>query len=309
MRDTKPLEPLGPGDDLGPYRIHRRLRSPPGTELYQVGDRRNPEILLMRLEVFVPDLSEVDFFPVRWDWVGLFTRFMHPRVLRLFEVGSEGRRFYAAMPWISARSLLACLEDDRGVPWPMDAALSAGRDIALGLGALHRWTLDGRSMQAVYTAVNPENLLIAAKGDAVLRPAPLAVPLLPNRVLTFDRLHHVSPEESRGLPLTPASDVASLGTVLYRLLSAIHPYRAASRLESLQMSIKGRSTPLRSIRSDIPEPVAQLVHRMMAVDPSERPVDGAASAQAIEDTAAELGIPLGAQVVRRARRRMSLHWQ
>ena len=134
MRDTKPLEPLGPGDDLGPYRIHRRLRSPPGTELYQVGDRRNPEILLMRLEVFVPDLSEVDFFPVRWDWVRLFTRFMHPRVLRLFEVGSEGRRFYAAMPWISARSLLACLEDDRGVPWPMDAALSAGRDIALGLG-------------------------------------------------------------------------------------------------------------------------------------------------------------------------------
>jgi hypothetical protein len=155
MRDTEPLEPLGPGDDLGPYRIHRRLRSPSGTELYQVGDRRNPEILLMRLEVYVPEPSEIDFFTVRWDEVRLFTRFMHPRVLRLFEIGSEGRRYYAAMPWISARSLLACLEDDRGLPWPVDAALSVGRDIALGLGALHQWTLEGRSMHVVYTRWAP----------------------------------------------------------------------------------------------------------------------------------------------------------
>jgi hypothetical protein len=73
--------------------------------------------------------------------------------------------------------------------------------------------------------------------------------------------------------------------------------------------MKGRSTPLRSIRPDLPEPVAQLIHRMMAVDPSEHPMDGEAVAQAIEDTATELGIPLGAQVVRRARRMMSLHWQ
>lgn len=194
MSETKPLEPLGPGDDLGPYRIHRRLRSPFGTELYQVGDRRNPEILLTRLEVYVPEPFEVDFFTVRW-------------------------------------------------------------------------------------------------------------------VLTLERLHHVSPEETRALPLIPASDVASLGSVLYRLLSAIHPYRAASRLESLHLAMKGRSTPLRSIRPDVPELVAQLIHRMMAVDPSERPADGEAAALAIEDTAAELGIPLGAKVVRRARRRMSLHWQ
>lgn len=309
MKETKPLEPLGPGDELGPYRIHRRLRSPPGTELYQVGDRRNPEILLMRLEVFVPEPDELDFFTVRWDEVRLFTRFMHPQVLRLFEVGAEGRRYYAAMPWISARSLLACLEDDRGLPWPFDATLSVGRDIALGLGALHQWTLDGRPMQVVYRAVNPETLLISARGDALLRPAPLAVPLFPMRTLTLERLHHVAPEESRGLPLTPASDVASLGSVLYRLLSTIHPYRAPSRLQSLTLAMEGRSTPLRSIRLDVPEPVAQLVHRMMAVDPAERPADGAAAAQAIEDTAAELGIPLGAQVVRRARRLMSQRWQ
>jgi serine/threonine-protein kinase len=263
----------------------------------------------MRLEVFVPEPDEIGFFNIRWDEVRLFTRFMHPRVLRLLELGSEGRRYYAAMPWISARSLLACLEDDRGLPWPVDAALSVGRDVALGLGALHRWTLDGRPMQVVYRAVSPESLLISARGDALLRPAPLAVSLFPMRVLTLERLHHVAPEETRGLPLTPAADVASLGSVLYRLLSAIHPYRAPSQLESLKLAMEGRSTPLRSIRSDVPEPVAQLVHRMMAVDPSERPVNGEAAAQAIEDTAAELGIPLSAQVVRRARRRMSLHWQ
>jgi hypothetical protein len=263
----------------------------------------------MRLEVFVPDPSEINVFTMRWDEVRLFTRFTHPQVLRLFDIGSEGQRYYAAMPWISARSLLACLEDDRGLPWPVDAALSVGRDIALGLGGLHQWALDGRHLPVVYRAVSPETLLITARGDALLRPAPLAVPLFPNRILTLERLHHVAPEETRGLPPTPASDVASLGSVLYRLLSAIHPYRASSRIESLKLAMEGRSTPLRSIRPDVPEPVAQLVHRMMAVDPSERLVDGKAVVQAIEDTAAELGIPLGAQVVRRARRLMSQRWE
>jgi hypothetical protein len=147
MSDAKPLEPLGPGDNLGPYRIHRWLRSPPGTELYQAGDRRNPEILLIRIEVFVPDPAEAEFFAMRWHEIKLFTRFMHPQVLRLWDLGTEGRRYYAAVPWISARSLLACLEDDWGLPWPVDAVLSMARHIALGLGALHQWRLEGQSME------------------------------------------------------------------------------------------------------------------------------------------------------------------
>ncbi len=309
MSDAGPLEPLGPGDDLGQYRIHRRLPSPPGTELYQAGDRRNPEILLIRIEVFVPDPSEAEFFKMRWHEMNLFTRFMHPQVLRLWQLGTEGRRYYAAMPWISARSLLVCLEDDRGLPWPLDAVLSMARDIALGLGALHQWKLDGRPMQVVYRAVGPESLLIAARGDAFLRPAPLAEPLIPNRNLVIDRLPHLSPEAIRGLPLTPASDVAALGSVLYRLLAGIHPYRARSQIDAFKQAIEGRFTPLRSVRPDVPAPVEQLIHRMMAVDPAERLADGEVLAQAIEATAAEMGVSLGALAVRRARRMMSRHWE
>lgn len=309
MSDEGPLEPLGPGDDLGLYRIHRRLRSPPGTELYQAGDRRNPEILLIRLEVFVPDLEGAEFFAMRWHESKPFTRFMHPQVLRLWQLGTEGRRHYVAMPWISARSLLACLEDDRGLPWPVDAVLSVARDIALGLGALHHWKLDGQPMRVVYRAVSPETILIAARGDAFLRPAPLAESLLPKRVHVMERIHHLSPEAIRAAPLTPASDVASLGSVLYRMLAGIHPYRARSQIDSLKLAIEGKFTPLRSIRPDVPVQVEQLIHRMMALDPSERPADGEVLAQAIEATAAELGIPLGTLAVRRARKAMSQHWE
>jgi eukaryotic-like serine/threonine-protein kinase len=309
MSDAVPLEPLGPGDNLGPYRIHRRLRSPPGTELYQAGDRRNPEVLLIRIEVFVPDPEEAQFFAMRWDEIKLFTRFMHPQVLRLWDVGAEGRRYYAAMPWISARSLLACLEDDRGLPWPVDAVLSVARDIASGLGALHKWTLDGRPMKVVYRAVGPESVLIGARGGAFLRPPPLAQPLLPTRGLVIDRLPYLSPEAIRGLPLTPAADVASLGSVLYRLLTGFHPYRARSQMDSFKLAIFGQFTPLRSIRPDIPVQVERLIHLMMDHERSGRPPDGDVLAPAIESAADEAGIPIGPLAVRRARRAMSRYWE
>ncbi|AUX28645.1 MULTISPECIES: hypothetical protein [Sorangium] len=53
--DDQPLVPLGMGDDLGPYRIHRRLKSPQGTELYQARDRADPDAPLVRLEVWVKE--------------------------------------------------------------------------------------------------------------------------------------------------------------------------------------------------------------------------------------------------------------
>ena len=242
--DDRPVVPLGPGDELGPYRIHRQLRSPPGTELYQAGEKANPEESLVRLEVYVPELEEAEYFHVRWDEASLFTKFEHPNVLRIRLMGNVGRRHYVALPWLSARSLLACLEDDRSRPWPLDAALSLVRDVALGLGALHRWALEGRPMNVVYRAVSPETVLISARGRGLLRPVPLVEGLLPARRGNLRRLHNLAPEAVRGLRLTPASDVASLGSLLYRLLTGIHPYRAASEIEVLKLILEGRYPPL-----------------------------------------------------------------
>lgn len=310
--DTKthnPVEPLQPGDELGPYRIHRRLRSPPLTELYQAGDRNNPEHSLVRLEVYVPALAEAEYFRMRWSEASLFTRFEHPNVLHMRNMGHLGRRYYVALPWISARSLLACLEDDRNQPWPLDAALSLLRDIALGLGALHRWTLGGVPMRVVYRAVGPEALLVSARGRGLLRPVPLTTGLLPEHPATSERIVHLSPEAIRGLPLTPASDVSSLGTVLYRLLAGIHPYRAATQMQVLQLTLKGSPPPLKAMWPGLPPAVDGLIQRMMAVDPSERPANGDVLAHELNAAAAEAGIQLGPLAVRRARRALSRHWE
>lgn len=307
--DDSPVVPLEPGDELGPYRIHRQLRSPPGTELYQAGDKANPEESLVRLEVYVPELEEAEYFHTRWDEASLFTKFEHPSVLRLRFMGNVGRRYYAVLPWISARSLLACLEDERSRPWPLDAALTLVRDVALGLGALHRWTLGGDAMNVVYRAVSPETVLISARGRGLLRPVPLVEGLLPARPGTLRRLHHLAPEAVRGLRLTPASDVASLGSLLYRLLTGIHPYRAATDIQILKLILEGRYPPLAAMWPGLPPSLDQLIQRMMSVTPSERPANGDALVQELHDVAAEAGVELGPPAIRKARRLMAQGWE
>ncbi|WP_437999116.1 protein kinase [Sorangium sp. So ce185] len=302
--DDPPLVPLGMGDDLGPYRIHRRLSSPPGTELYQAVDRAEPAGPLVRLEVWVEQPHD-QLMQLYWDEAAVFTLFHHAAFLRLQGLGIEGRRYYMVLPWRSARSLRACHEAGSGLPWPVGAALSLARDAALGLGALHGWTLNGASMNAVHGALGAESILVSARGRALLRPVPVARKLGYGRPLDAPELGTPSPEAVLGLPLSPAADVASLGAVLYRLLTGASPYEAGSPMECLQRIAAGRIPPLRALRPDLPASVDLLVQRSMARDPAGRPADGDAMAQAIQDAAAEAGIALGAAAVRRALREIA----
>ncbi|WP_437317848.1 serine/threonine protein kinase [Sorangium sp. So ce385] len=306
--DDPPLVPLRMGDDLGPYRIYRRLSSPQGTELYQALDRADPAAPLVRLEVWVEQPHD-EFMQLYWDEAALFTLFHHAAFLRLQGLGNEGRRYYMVLPWRSARSLRAWHEAGSGLPWPVGAALSMARDVALGLGALHRWTLNGASMNAIYGALSAESILVSARGRVLLRPVPVAGKIGYGRPPDAPEPGPgtLSPEAVLGLPRTPAADVASLGAVLYRLLTGASPYEAGSPIERLQRIAAGRFAPPRALRPDLPASVERLVQRSMARDPSGRPADGDALARAIEATAAEEGIALGAAAVRRALREIAGH--
>ena len=80
----------------------------------------------------------------------------------------------------------------------------------------------------------------------------------------------MSPEQINELPLTTATDIFSLGTVMYQLLSGQHPWKA-DNLAAINARITREDPPAVSgLRDDLPDGLSYAVRRMLRKQPSQR---------------------------------------
>lgn len=84
-------------------------------------------------------------------------------------------------------------------------------------------------------------------------------------------LRYMAPEQTRGEKASKASDVYSLGTTFYRVLTGAFTFRGSSNAELIKLIQKGRCRPLKELRADVPVALDNLIMRMLAVQPKNRP--------------------------------------
>jgi serine/threonine protein kinase len=92
--------------------------------------------------------------------------------------------------------------------------------------------------------------------------------------MVFDRsgtIPYMSPEQAESQELTCATDVFSLGTVLYEMLTRTHPFRVASALNTLRRVADANPEPISTVAEEIPNDVAEFVLEMLSRSPEQRP--------------------------------------
>jgi serine/threonine-protein kinase len=94
---------------------------------------------------------------------------------------------------------------------------------------------------------------------------------------------YLSPEQARGEPAGPASDLYALGVVSYQLLAGRLPYEAASLTDLARQQDSVAPPPLDRVDPGIPRPLAQVVARALERDPADRFGDAAAMERALTD--------------------------
>jgi serine/threonine-protein kinase len=147
----------------------------------------------------------------------------HPNICTIHEIGSAEGLDYISFEYIEGKTLGATLE---GPPLPFERFLQLALPLADALAYAH-----GKGI--LHRDLKPSNIMITERGPKVLDFG-VAKLLPPDR--PFDATAslpamtpaYASPEQVRGEPVTTASDVFSLGTVLYELLAGTRPYRLAS---------------------------------------------------------------------------------
>lgn len=155
-----------------------------------------------------------------------------------------------------------------GSPVPLYTVVFWGGQIARGLAAAHAENI-------VHGDIKPENVMV--RGDGLLKIVDFGLAREGGAASGFDSLPvgtigYMSPEQTRGVPLTGATDVFSLGVMLLEMLSGKHPF--------LEGTVSATTQAINNREASIPVPEAapagdrafgRLLKSMLAKDPAQRP--------------------------------------
>ncbi|MDE2367727.1 MAG: protein kinase [Burkholderiales bacterium] len=197
---------------------------------------------------------------------------LHPNVALVYQAGQHDGRIYIVMEWLGGGDLAQALKQQGPLPW-RDAA-AAARDAAAGLAAAHAAGL-------VHRDIKPSNLMRNDAGKVKLVDFGLArlhesPSELTQTGMMLGTPAYMSPEQCRGEPATPLSDVYALGCTLFCLLAGKSPHADANAAAMLIGHLQRPLPDLRARVPGIPEALCRIVERAAAKEPLARYRDAAA---------------------------------
>ena len=202
----------------------------------------------------------------------LLARVSDPGIVQIFDVGHAAEGPYYVAEFIDGESLASRL---RHGPLEPRAAWEIAEQLCRALAHAHEQLI-------VHRDIKPANILISAKervkvGDfGVARIAESATEVPSTAVLGTPR--YMAPEQARGQRTTPASDVYSIGVVLYQMLAGRTPFDGANAAELAAAHENDTPPPLPGL---VPDALARVVTRALAKDPADRYGDARALARAL----------------------------
>ncbi|HWU09594.1 MAG TPA: serine/threonine-protein kinase [Streptomyces sp.] len=202
-------------------------------------------------------------------------RLSHPHLVAVFDFGSWEDRFYLVMELVEGRSLGDLLEAQERVH-PEQVARIAGQ-AAAGLAAAHRQGI-------VHRDIKPGNLMLDADGSVKIGDFGIAQFVDdPSTALTtaghiVGTSLYLAPERALGRTADSASDMYSLGCVIYQLLVGQPPFRSDTATATLYQHVDTPPVPVRQRGADVSPAFDSYLLGLLAKQPEDRP-----SAQQVSD--------------------------
>ena len=192
---------------------------------------------------------------------------VHPNVVAVYDVlVHEGPAI--VMEYVSGGSLAALLR--RSGPLEPRRALAYARQIASALAAAHDRGILHRDIKPSNILISPdgERVKVADFGIARRESSDELALTQPGRML--GSAQYFSPEQAQGLPLTPASDLYSLGVVLHEMLTGSLPFTATDPIAMAVAHVTEPTPSRETLSRAMPAELAAIVHRLLRKDPAER---------------------------------------
>jgi len=201
----------------------------------------------------------------------LLAKVHHPNVVRIYGVDEVDGRAGIWMEFVRGRTLDATV---RSGPLSEQDALEIGIQLSQALAAVH-------GVNVLHGDIKAHNVIRREDGTVVLVDFGAGRPLsasTPHGTDVAGTLAYLAPEVMRGAGRSPASDVYSLGVLLFYLVTGRYPIAAEHLDAAREMHDRQQAVRIRDLRPTLTHGFARAVERATAVDPGARP----ASARALE---------------------------
>ncbi|MBI4903848.1 MAG: serine/threonine-protein kinase [Acidobacteria bacterium] len=186
----------------------------------------------------------------------------HPNIVTVYEV----IRSDAGLAIVTELVEGVSLREKCNAPQPIEQVAAWGQQLARGLFAAH-------AAGIVHGDIKPENIMLRPDGVLKIVDFGLARRVLGDEAagdLTMGTVGYMSPEQIRGEALTEASDIFSMGVVLYELATGIHPFAADSPSQTAKAIAAGARSRA-AVRRGAPRQFDRLCGATLEPDPSARP--------------------------------------
>ncbi len=260
----------------GRYRLLELLGQGGMATIYRARDaqlERDVAVKLLR-----PEFGQDPDFLARFrDEARAAASLSHPNIVPVFDFGEDPSGPYIVMELVEGQDLAAVLREN-GFLAPRQAAHIAA-DVARALQVAHYRGI-------VHRDVKPSNILVGRDGRVHVADFGIARAMTEAQVTlpgtTMGSVHYFSPEQARGETATAASDIYSLGIVLFEMLTGQRPFSGDGAAAVAMARLT--TTPPRpsALRPSVPPELDQIVTRAMAFEPADRYATAAAMASALE---------------------------
>lgn len=252
------------GQTLGNYRIIEQIGLGGMATVYKAYDADTDRYVA--LKVLPHHFSHDPTFRERFQREAkAIAKLEHLHILPIFSYGEDNGVAYMAMRYLRTGTLT---ERIRQGPLPLPEASRLLSQIASALDHAH-------AHGVLHRDIKPSNVLLDEAGNAYLTDFGIAKIVETTLDLTRGNIlgtpAYMSPEQCQGVrELTPASDIYSLGIVLYEMVTGRTPYQAETPIALIHMQLNQPLPLPRTIRPNLPEAAEKVILKALAKPPESR---------------------------------------
>jgi eukaryotic-like serine/threonine-protein kinase len=230
---------------------------------------------LLVIKQLRPNLAEdEEFLSMFLDEARLAARLSHRNVVATYEVGEDGGRYYIAMEYLEGQALKRIIHRAK-TRFGLDMHLQVVLDVLKGLHHAHDLCdYDATPLGVVHRDVSPHNIFVTYAGDVKVVDFGVAKALDSSTETSAGvmkgKLAYMSPEQARSGDVDRRADIFSVGVLLWEGVTGQRMWGGETSSKIAERLLAGDIPDIRKVVPDIPDGLARICERALALDVDDR---------------------------------------
>lgn len=274
MFDNLPIQ-------FGPYKLMEKIGQGGMAEIFRAESRGTgtqdfvKEVAIKRILASLA--SNEDFVTQFLDEARIAGSLSHPNIVQIYDVGQVDEAYYIAMEYVNGKHLGQVIRSsiEQQHPFPVHLATSVIKEVAQALSFAHSAKDSlGNPLNIIHRDISPQNILVDFHGAIKL--TDFGIAKAANKLFQTTagvikgKFSYLAPEQLIGQASSPASDLFSLGVVMWEMLSGRRLFQGESDIKTIQLVQACDIPPIGHFRSDISSELDDIIRNLLASSPQYR---------------------------------------